>query len=288
MDSLISFVLNAAFLVSILSLVALGLGVIYGLLGVINMAHGELIAIGAYTVVVLTELGLPYWTALAVAPAVGMVLGMLLEATLIRRLTDRPLDAILVTVGLSLVLQQTLKAWFGATARSVPSPINGTFDLLGVSYPLFRVMIIVVATAIMALTFVFFVKSSFGLVVQAIFQNREAAVTNGVNAGKYNRIAFGLGTALAAFAGSLLAPSAAVLPQMGAFYLGPAFIAVILGGEKRLLGAVAGAAFMGGLEVFIGDTFTRTWGRVGVLILAIIVIRMWPGGLVREPKARVA
>ncbi len=242
MDLLFSLLLDGAFLISILGLVALGLGVINNLLGITNMAHGEFIAVGAYTVVVLTDQGLPYWVTLFIAALVGMALGVLLESTLIRRLTDRPLDAILVTLGLGLVMQQVLKEMFGSTPRSVVSPVSGTFDVAGLSYPLFRITIIVAAVTAVAATFLFFTKSSFGLVVQSIFQNRESALTNGVNAGKYNRLAFGIGTGLAALAGSLLAPNAAVLPTMGAFYLAPAFVAVILGGSKRLMGAVAGAA----------------------------------------------
>lgn len=288
MEFVTSVVLNGAFLISVLALVALGLGVIDGLLGVINMAHGELVAIGAYTAVVVVDQGASYWLALIIAPLVGMAIGMLLETALISRLIDRPLDAILITLGLSLVTQQLLKIWFGASPRSVSAPVSGTFSVLGVTYPVFRVVVVVIATAMIGAAFLFFTKSSFGLVVRAIFQNRDSALTNGVKAASYNRIAFGVGAGLAAFAGSLLAPSAGVLPQMGAVYIGPAFIAVTLGGSYRLMGAVAGAAFMGGFESFIGESWTRTWAKVLVLVLAVIVIRLRPSGLLNQPKARVA
>lgn len=288
MDLFTTVALNGAFLVSVLALIALGLGVIYGLLGVINMAHGELIAIGGYTAVFVVDQGMPYWLALAIAPAVGMAFGVLLESALISRLTSRPLDAILVTLGLSLVMQQALKFWFSSNPRSVTPPVQGVVSILGVNYPIFRLFVTITAATVIVLAFLFFAKSSFGLVVRAIFQNRESAQTSGVNAGSYNRLAFGIGTALAAFAGCLLAPSASVLPTMGAIYIGPAFIAVILGGSSRLLGATAGAAFMGGLEVLGSETVSRTWAKVLVLLLAVVLIRFRPEGLLPQKKGRVA
>jgi len=288
MESLAVILLNGAYLIAVLALIALGLGVTYGLLGVINMAHGEFIAIGAYTVVVATGWGLPYWATLPVAAAVGMVSGMVLELTVIRRLIKRPLDAILVTLGLSLVIQELLRSQFGSTPRSVAAPVEGTVRLLGVNYPEFRLVVFIISSVVIVGAAVVFSRTSFGLVVRAVFENRDAAVTNGVRAGRYNCLAFGIGTALAAFAGCLLAPNAAVLPQMGSLYLGSAFIAVILGGYSRLLGALAGAAFMGGLEVVIGETMTRTWARVLVLVLAVVVIRFRPAGLLSAPKERVA
>ncbi len=288
MELITTVALNGAFLISVLALVALGLGVIYGLLGVINMAHGELIAIGGYTAVFVVDQGMPYWLALVAAPIVGMVFGILLESTLISRLTSRPLDAILVTLGLSLVMQQLLKFWFSANPRSVTPPVQGVITILGVNYPVFRLFVTVVAAIMIVAAFLVFSKSTFGLVVRAIFQNRESALTCGVNATSYNRIAFGVGTALAAFAGCLLAPSASVLPTMGIVYIGPAFIAVILGGSSRLLGATAGAAFMGGLEVLGSETISRTWAKVLVLLLAVVLIRMRPEGLLPQKKGRVA
>jgi urea transport system permease protein len=288
MNTFLSIALQASYLVSVLALVALGLGVIYGLLGVINMAHGEFVAIGAYCAVLVTASGLSYWLALPLALLVGMLVGILLQLIFIRRLTERPLDAILVTLGLSLVLQQVLQLIFGAGPRSVANPVPTSFTFLGVAYPSIRLIVIALAVVVILGVFLFFSRSTFGLVVRAILQNREAALTHGVNARKYNMLAFGMGTALAALAGALVAPSANVLPQMGGIYLAPAFIAVILGGSSRLIGVVAGALFMGGLEVLGGAFIPQTLARAGVLVLAILVIRLRPGGLVREAKERVA
>jgi urea transport system permease protein len=288
MQLLTAQLLNAAFLVSILALVALGLGVIYGLLGVINMAHGELVAVGAYSAVLITSSGLPYWTALVVAPAVGLAAGMFLEATLIRRLTSRPIDAILITLGLSLILQQGLQALFGSSPKHVPNPLPGTIAPFGASYPIFRLAVIVFALIVIGGVFAFFARSQFGLVIKAILQDRDAAVTNGINAHKYNLWAFGIGSALAGLAGCLLAPNVNVVPQMGAVYLAPAFVAVILGGSGKLAGVAAGAAFMGILEVGIGTFTSQTIAKASVLILAIVVIRILPGGLVRGAKERIA
>lgn len=288
MQFLASIILNAAFLISILAMVALGLGVIYGLLGVINMAHGEFVALGAYSAVLITSNGAPYWLALVLAPVVGMAAGMLLQGALIRHLVQRPLDAILVTLGLSLVFQQLLQEVFGASPRNVPSPVSGTTSVLGATFPNFRLFVIVAAVIVIGATFVFFGRSEFGLVVRAILQNRDAASVNGINSGRYNLWAFGIGAALAAVAGALLAPSANVVPHMGAVYLAPAFVAVILGGAGRLVGVLAGAAFMGALQVAIGAYTGQTVAQASVLILAVIAIRLRPGGLLPEKEGRLA
>lgn len=288
MQLLTSVLLNAAFLVGILTLVALGLGVIYGLLGVINMAHGELVAIGAYSAVLVTSSGLPYWSALVISPLIGLGIGMLLEASLIGRFTERPIDAILVTLGLSLILQQTLQFVFGPGPKNVRNPLPGTVSPLGTHFPLFRLFVMIVTVIVIVGVFVFFAKSEFGLIVRAILLNRDAAAINGVNSRRYNMWAFGIGSALAAFAGCLLAPSANVVPQMGAIYVAPAFIAVILGGERRLVGVAAGAAFMGFLQIAIGTYVPQTIASASVLVLAIIVIRVRPGGLIGGRKGRLA
>jgi branched-chain amino acid transport system permease protein/urea transport system permease protein len=288
LDIVVSIALNAAFLVSVVALVALGLGVIYGLLGVINMAHGEFVALGAYVAFVITSSGAPYWLALLLAPAVGMAAGMLLQGGLISRLVQRPLDAILVTLGLSLVFQQVFQAVFGPAGLTVPNPAPGTIVVLGATFPVFRVVVIGVSAAVIVATILFLARSEFGIVVRAILQNRDAASVNGVNTARYSLFAFGLGAALAAIAGALIAPSTNVVPYMGGTYLAPAFVAVILGGAGRPVGVLVGAAFMGGLEVALTSYIGPTTARATVLILAIIAIRLRPDGLLREAKDRFA
>lgn len=285
---IVSIVLNAAFLVCIVALISLGLGVIYGLLGVINMAHGEFVALGAYAAYLVTSSGAPYWLSLLLAPGIGMLAGMLLQGAIIRQLVERPLDAILVTLGLSLIFQQGLQAVFGASPKSVPNPTPGVVDILGATFPVFRLVVVAVSIAVIAGALVFFGRSEFGMVVRAILQNRDAASMNGINGSRYNLLAFGIGAALAAVAGALLAPNTNVTPYMGAVYLAPAFVAVILGGSGRLLGVLAGAAFVGALEIAIGAYTGQTVARAGVLILAVVAIRLRPNGLLPEKAGRLA
>ena len=149
-------------------------------------------------------------------------------------------------------------------------------------------MVIGISVVAITATIVFLARSEFGIVVRAILQNRVAASVNGVNAARYSLWAFGLGAAIAAVAGVLLAPSTNVLPYMGATYLAPAFVAVILGGAGRPGGVLIGAAFMAGLEVTFGAFVGPTFARAAVLILAIIAIRIRPEGLLRERKGRFA
>lgn len=166
--------------------------------------------------------------------------------------------------------------------------MQGTVDVFGYTYPVFRLVVISIAIVTICAVLAYFSRGAFGTVVRAILQNRESALTSGVDAGRYNRLAFGIGAAIAALAGCLIAPSAIVLPQMGTFYIGPAFIAVIIGGSGRLLGAIVGALFMGAFETVMVEYIPQTVARAGVLVLAILLIRLRPGGLVSEPKVRVA
>lgn len=288
MQLILSIALNAAFLISVVALVALGLGIIYGLLGVINMAQGEFIALGAYAAYLATSIGAPYWVALIVAAIVGMAAGIVLQWGLIGRLTRRPLDAILVTLGLSLVLQQVFQAIFGASPLTVANPTPGAVSVDGETFPVFRIVVIGIGIVIIGGVIVFLARSEFGVVVRAILQNLDAASANGVNAARYTLWAFGLGAAIAAIAGALLAPSTGVTPFMGATYLAPAFVAVIVGGAGRPVGALVGAAFMGGLQVALTAFIGPTIASATVLILAIVVIRLRPNGLVREKGDRFA
>jgi branched-chain amino acid transport system permease protein/urea transport system permease protein len=280
METLIPLVLNALTLISILMLVGLGLAIIFGLMNIINLAHGEFVTIGAYTLALVQSLSGSWWLALALAPIVGAAGGFIVERTMIRHLYKRPLATILATWGLSLVLQQLLQLVFGAAPQRVDSPLPGSASVLGVAYPAYRLLLIAAALAIVAACFAVFRRTRFGLDLQAIIQNRDMAEALGINTQRIYAIAFSAGAAIAALAGVLIAPLTVVIAQMGVNYLARSFFVVIVGGVGSIGGVAAGSAVVGGVETVLNYHLPVTVSQALVLALAIIIVRFRPRGLV--------
>ncbi|MCX7670665.1 MAG: branched-chain amino acid ABC transporter permease, partial [Anaerolineae bacterium] len=218
MEAFVPFFLNMMTLISILLIVSLGLAVIFGLMNVINLAHGEFITIGAFSLVAVQAAGGSFWLALLVAPVVGYVIGLALERVLISRIYHSPLQAILVTWGLSLIIQQVLVLTFGAMPQRVFGPFEGSVEIAGANYPVYRLFLICVSLAVFAITITLFRVTRFGLDLRACIQSTEIAAVLGVNGARINAHAFAIGAALAALAGVLLAPMAAVTAYMGINY----------------------------------------------------------------------
>lgn len=280
MSSFVPLVLNGLTLISILMLVAIGLAVIYGLMGVINLSHGEFITVGAFFLALVQSSGGSFWLALALVPLLGAVLGVLVEQSLIRHLYTRPLATILATWGLSLIIQQALQLTFGAAPQKVVPPLTATVQVLGADYPLYRLVLIGLAFAIIGACYGLMRKTAFGLDLRAMIQNREMADALGVNTKRVHTIAFAMGAALAGIAGVLIAPLTAVVAQMGVNYLARSFFVVIVGGAGSIPGVVAGGAVVGGTETVLNYVIPSTLSQALVLVLAIIIVRVRPNGLV--------
>lgn len=276
----LTIILNAMTLISILMLVGLGLAVIYGLMGVINLSHGDFITIGAFCLAVVQGFGGSFWLALIIAPLVGAALGLLIEQSIIRFLYTRPLATIMATWGLSLIIQQSLQLIFGAAPQKVFSPITASIDLFGVSYPAYRVAMIAMAIAIMVAAYLFIRRTRFGLDLRTVIQDPDMAEALGIDTRRVYAIAFSLGTGVAAVAGVLLAPLTAVIAQMGVNYLARSFFVVIVGGAGSVPGVVAGSTFVGGIETLFNYVIPATLSQALVLVLAIVLVRLRPTGLV--------
>jgi len=276
----IPFALNAMTLISILLIVSMGMAIIFGLMNVINLAHGEFITIGAFVFVLVQSFGGNFWIALVVAPFVGYVFGLCLEKALISRVYSNPLHAILVTWGLSLILQQLILLTFGAAPQSVRSPFEGSIEIAGATYPIYRIFLICFALAIFAITALIFKKSRFGLELRASIQSPEMTSVMGVDPDKINARAFASGAALAALAGVLLAPLTAVTAFMGINYLARSFFVVLVGGAGSISGVAAGSGLIGTLETALTYQIPNTVAQALVLILAIVMLRFRPKGLV--------
>ena len=279
-------VLDALSFVLILVLVASGLVIVFGMMGIINLAHGELFLLGSYTVVVAQGLGVPFWLAALLAPVVVGVIGLAIEFLVIRFIVHRPLDTILATWGLSIAIKQLVVLGFGPGSHSVALPLAGAVTVGAFTYPAYRIVLMVVAAAVIAGTGFVLVRTRFGLLARAVIARPGTAASLGINTGAVNRTSFAIGAGLAGLAGALVAPLISVDPQMGLGFLVPAFLAILVGGASSMTGLLAGSGLVGGLDSFLGGWISPVLAQITVFVMAILVIRMRPGGLFPGRRGR--
>ena len=276
---------------SILLLAALGLAITYGLLGVINMAHGELIMIGAYTTYVVQSLFKSYlssyvdWYLIAAIPAaflVSTLIGMLIERTVIRPLYGRQLETLLATFGVSLILMQLVRMVFGAQNVEVSniSWLSGGIALTpSLMLPYNRIAIIGFTIAVLLLLVYLLNKTRFGLFVRAVTQNRQMARAVGIRSSRIDMLAFGLGSGLAGLAGCALAQVGNVGPDLGQNYIIDAFLVVVVGGVGQVWGAVLAALGLGISGTVLEIGMGAVLAKIILLVLVILFIQKRPQGL---------
>ena len=275
-------VLNAVVWGMIMALIALGLNMIFGLLHIINMAHGALYMLGAVVAWYLIEVTGNFWIALVVAPLCVGIVGIAMERGLLRKIEDKPITTIICTFGIMLALQQLVLMIFGGSPRRIAAPIPYRFQLFQLQYPLMRVVIAFISILVMAGLWFFLRKTKYGLWMRAVVQDREMAVALGIPVNKVYMWTFVLGSALAAFSGVLAAPIVSVEFMMGREVLIMAFIIVIVGGMGNLEGSVI-AAIMISLIQGIGSLFVApSIATVFALAFMIIVLLIRPQGLFGE------
>lgn len=292
MDAIILQAFNGLSLGSILLMVSLGLAFAFGLMGVINMAHGEFIMIGAYVAYLFqttlatllggVEAGIWFVAAIPAAFLVTAALGWFMEITLVRRLYGRPLDTMLATWGIALVLQQAARSIFGAPNVSVSSPLwlDGGVDIgAGLLLPYKRIFIIGLVVVIVAAVYLYLFRTTSGRRLRAVMQNREMAACLGVRARRVDAMTFALGTGLAGLAGCVLTLIGPIGPSLGTFYVVDAFLVVVLGGVGRLPGTILAAGLIGIANTLLELGTTAAVGKVLVLLLIIAFLQWKPAGL---------
>ncbi|WP_373088519.1 branched-chain amino acid ABC transporter permease [Sneathiella sp.] len=279
MTDFLPVTLDATSYILILVLVALGLMIVFGMMGVINMAHGELFMIGAYVMVTTQTAGLPFVAGIVLAPIIVGLLGLIIEMALIRHIYHRPLDTILATWGLSIALKQIIVLVFGPESHSVIIPVEGSITIGGFSYPLYRLLLMGVSAGLIAGTYWIFMKTGFGLMARAVIARPGTAATLGINTRRMYRWSFVIGTALAGLAGALVAPLISVDPQMGLGYLVPGFLSILVGGAGPLAGVLVGGAVIGGVNNLLAVWISPVAALITVYIIAILIIRLKPEGL---------
>lgn len=262
-----------------LLLVTLGLVVIYGLMNVINMAHGELFLAGAYTLVAVQSAGGPFWLGLLMAPVAVGIIGFVIEELVIRHVYGRAIDTILATWGISLALKQAITILFGPQSISVETPLAGSVSIGGFEYPSYRLLIMALSAALAAGTYLVLYATPLGLQIRGVIANRAMAGSLGINTRLMDRATFAAGAALAGIAGAVMAPIMSVDPQMGVGFLIPAFLGVLVGGLNSLLGAVVGSGVIGTVSTVSSSFMSQAMSQILVFALAILIIRIFPAGL---------
>lgn len=281
-EAIITQFLSGFSLVAILLIAALGLAVIFGVAGVINMAHGEFLMVGAYVAAVVGQLGGNTFIAIPVAFVLVGLMGLLIERSIIQWIYERPLDTLLATWGVAIALQVIVKMIFGPELYYVGAPkiLDGGFPVIGIlPFPWYRLFLIILAIAMLIATYLLIFKTDFGLKVRAVRRNRSMAECIGINTARVDMIIFTFGSGLAGVAGAALAPIKSVSPTMGFPYAVDSFMVLVLGGVGKLMGVVVGSGIIGEGETVLSFIYNSVIGKLLVFILIVIVIRVWPKGL---------
>ena len=275
---------------SVLLLAAIGLAITFGVMGVINMAHGEMVMIGAYTTFVVQEVirtrypGLFDYSLLIAVPLAFLVagaIGVLIERSIIRFLYGRPLETLLATWGLSLVLQQAVRTMFGPTNREVgnPSWMSGAFELGQITITYNRLWILLFTLAVFAILLAMLRYTALGLEMRAVTQNRRMAASMGIATSRVDALTFGLGSGIAGIAGVALSQIDNVSPNLGQSYIIDSFMVVVFGGVGNLWGTLVGAFTLGIANKFLEPVAGAVLGKIAILVLIILFIQKRPRGL---------
>jgi branched-subunit amino acid ABC-type transport system permease component len=264
--------------IALLVLISLGLAVIFGMMKVINLAHGEFMMLGAYVCVFAANAGAPLWAAFAASAAVVGAFGVLVERLIIRFLYGRIVDTLLATWGLSLFLVGAVTTLFGPQGRSLSTNF-GNVALAGVNLSAYNLVLIGMTAALVVLTWALARFTKFGLIVRGTMQDPVVASALGVNRSLIYMVTFGYGSALAGLAGAVLAPITGASPTMGLFFVAKAFITVIVGGHLPLMGTLAASGLFGAIDGVVSYRWSSVLGEVSVLVVAVILLRMLPSGI---------
>ncbi|MGG6309327.1 urea ABC transporter permease subunit UrtB [Paenibacillus macerans] len=265
-----------------LLLMTLGLAITFGVMKIINLAHGELIMVGAYTTYVVTsQWHLPFAVSVVCAFAVTALIGALMEWLVIRRLYGRPMETLLATFGISILLQQIVRLIFGATNKPIESPISGTLAIGEIVIPYLRLFMIAFALALLAVTALILYKTKFGMLVRTVSQNRKMSECLGINTTRIDLLTFAWGAGLTGTAGAVLSPLRNVAPTMGVDYMIDSFMTIVLGGVGSLPGTIAGSAIMGEASQLLTYFGGETGAKIIVFLIVIVLIRFKPEGLIK-------
>ncbi len=275
-----SLLLDIVTTAAILYVVALGLLIVFGVMGIISFAHGAMLTVGGYAALLVTWAGWNPWLSLPAAALAGLLAGAAMERTVLRPLYRRPLDAILATWGLGIVIGQVITLAFGRQVQFVQNPLSGAAVVLGETYSQYRLLLVVVAMLLAGAIALVLHGTRLGLVTRAVIANENLAQSLGVNSARVRFASFSLGSALASLAGALVVPLSSVDPNMGVPWLVGAFMLVLLSGSSLVSMALA-AVVLGAAQVLVSTYLNAVLGGMTIAVLAAVILRVRPTGFAR-------
>ncbi|MCX5580880.1 ABC transporter permease subunit [Kaistia terrae] len=261
-----------------LVLAACGLAIVFGMMGIVNLAHGEFIMCGAYVTVAAVHAGVPLPLAIAIGAIASALAGMVVEFACIRHLYGRPLDSIVLTWGISLVVTQTTLITLGSNMPSIGTPY-GSFAVGPYSYSVYRLVLFGSALAVLAGLYIVFNWTRFGIAARATMQVPHMAAASGLDTRRIYSWTFAIGAGLAGLAGGLYAPTMTLVPTMGTSFMTEAFVTVVVGGADVILGTAPAAAILAIIKAGMTYWKGQLFGQIGLLIAVIVVIRILPKGI---------
>jgi branched-subunit amino acid ABC-type transport system permease component len=277
-DQLLNLSVSVLTGIAMLVVISIGLAVVFGMMGVINLAHGEFLMLGAFFTLTGTRAGLNVFVAMVVAALAVGVVGIVVERALIQFLYGRLAATMLATWGLSLILVQVVVLLYGPATQGIPTPL-GAVRVGDYSISQYSLVLIAAAVLLLGLVLVVFTRTRYGTMARAATQLPEMASAIGINAKRINMLTFGFGAALAGAGGALLAPLAGVVPSMGQAYVGRAFMTVVVGGPGVLTGTASAAGLLGAVDSLVSNLVTPFLGTAALLVVAIVLIRILPSGI---------
>jgi branched-subunit amino acid ABC-type transport system permease component len=274
----VTLLLDIGTAVGILLIVVLGLAVVLGVLDVINLAHTGFMAVGVYAAVTAHQHGLSFGLQLLAGVIAAALAGLLVEVLVIRRLYQRPLETILASWGIALVITQALTLAYGHNNQALDQPLTTATSVLGTPYPTYRLMLIAVAALLVLALAVLIRYTRIGLTVRMVQANEDLARGLGIRVSLIRAITFVVGCALAGLAGGLLGPTQAINPNFAVSLVATAFLAVLLAGG-RLSGLVVGCAILGSVQILFGHWANPVYSSTVEIAVAVVLLRIRPGGL---------
>jgi len=268
----------------IIALIALGLSLIFGVMGIVNMAHGDIYMLGAVIAFYLGSMMGNFWVGLIVAPLIVAILAAPVERFILRPYEGHPSVTMIATVGISFIVQQVALATYGGIPQKMSNPITWSFNLFGVAYEGYRILIAAISVAILIGIWFFLYRTSFGILVRASIQDRNMASAMGINVNRVLVSTFVLGSALAAIGGVLAAPITQVSYLMGNDVVLMSFIVVIIGGLGSLAGTLVAALSLSAFEGVLSAVLTPTQSKAAIFVVMIIVLIIRPRGLFGETQ----
>ncbi|HDR9505626.1 branched-chain amino acid ABC transporter permease [Burkholderia cepacia] len=262
---------------AVLFIVTVGLMVIFGVMQIVNFAHGALLTLGAYASFVVTRLGLDPWVSVPLAIAVGTVVGMAVEWIIVRPLYKRPLDAILATWGLGIVIGQIIVMVFGREVQFVETSMKGAVSIAGTEYSAYRLVLVPIALGLCAGLTLLLSGTRFGVKTRAVIMNEDLARGLGIHSGRIRFITFALGAALGSLAGALITPLSSVDPDMGVGWIVSAFMLVMVSGHSMASLLVTCVVF-GACQVLVSTFVSPVLGGLTIAVLAALTLRIRPRG----------